>query len=279
MFCSFKVGPKNNYEIEPSSPETLPLVLNNPNSTVISNRNISSIIDTVSAKWARDKPKIATPRNVGGTKKNKWSAEEDEKLRKAVERLGTENWRDISLEVEGRTGKQCRERWLSHMCPSLSKEEWTPQEDLILLRKQSEIGNRWAIISKSLPGRSTTAVKNRWNYLCRRDIPNHSEEFEQIVANHQIPEGLLSPVVQLTSQIPPPMQQPPQQIYPESMNISIPQIPHLQQVNQIQAQPPSQFNVNLDNFSSFPSELVDSLLPTDPWGEMDFLYADFNQFF
>jgi hypothetical protein len=58
---------------------------------------------------------------------------------------------------------------------------------MVLVAKQGEFGNRWAIIKPFLPGRSLVSVKNRWNWLCRRDIPSHSAEFEAIVKSQREP--------------------------------------------------------------------------------------------
>jgi hypothetical protein len=101
--------------------------------------------------------------------KNKWSSEEDEQLRTAVHASGTESWGRISLSVPGRSGKQCRERWIGQLAPSVSKEAWTPEEDAILARNHAVTGNRWTTIASQLPGRSGLQAKNRWNWLKRHD--------------------------------------------------------------------------------------------------------------
>jgi hypothetical protein len=131
-------------------------------------------------------------RNVGGARKNKWSPEEDEVLERGLIQFGKENWPKVAMLLPGRTNKQCRERWLAQLSPGLVRWDWTASEDLILVEKQREIGNQWAKIKLFLPGRSPVAVKNRWTWLCRRDIPNHSSEFEGIVsANNQRQEEKL----------------------------------------------------------------------------------------
>jgi hypothetical protein len=33
----------------------------------------------------------------------------------------------------------------------------------VVAEKQGELGNRWALIAQSLPGRSASAVKNPWH--------------------------------------------------------------------------------------------------------------------
>ena len=67
-----------------------------------------------------------------------------------------------------RQGKQCRERWINFLCPDIRRDQWTPKEDLMLLEKQQEIGNQWAMIAKDIPGRTENQVKNRFNSLLKK---------------------------------------------------------------------------------------------------------------
>jgi hypothetical protein len=101
------------------------------------------------------------------SKKSKWTAEEDERLRAAVNAFGTDSWGKISTLVPTRSGKQCRERWLGQLAPSVSKDVWTTMEDATLFRQHAFNGNRWTVIAAELPGRSALQVKNRWNWLMR----------------------------------------------------------------------------------------------------------------
>ena len=67
----------------------------------------------------------------------------------------------------GRTGKQCRERWLNHLRPDLNKGPWTAEEDAALVEAHRAVGNRWSEIARRLPGRPENAIKNRWNSTVR----------------------------------------------------------------------------------------------------------------
>lgn len=91
-----------------------------------------------------------------------WTQQEDEQLLQAVHQLGPKKWVDIAKFVPTRTSKQCRERWSHRLDPEIRHEPFEPWEDQIIITKQREIGNKWAIIAQSLPGRSASAVKNRW---------------------------------------------------------------------------------------------------------------------
>lgn len=109
-------------------------------------------------------------------RKSKWSTEEDTKLRNAVEKFGTESWIRICSFVPGRTGKQCRERWIGQLAPDVTKKHWSKEEDSELIRSHSLNGNKWTTIALSLPGRSAISVKNRWNWLLRHNMVSPCDE-------------------------------------------------------------------------------------------------------
>jgi hypothetical protein len=78
-----------------------------------------------------------------------------------------------SLLPSGRRGKQCRERWINNLDPSITKLPWTEEEDCILLRaiirsQKDNSSPKWVIISTQIPGRGENAVKNRWHSLQKK---------------------------------------------------------------------------------------------------------------
>jgi len=105
-------------------------------------------------------------------KKGHWSKEEDDKLVAAVvlqQHGGTVslNWRVVADAVTCRTGKACRERWVSHLCPEIDHSPLTEEEGkLILHLQETDCHNQWSKIAVRLGrGRTAEAVKSRWKTL------------------------------------------------------------------------------------------------------------------
>lgn len=111
--------------------------------------------------------------------KGQWSAEEDEKLIALIAQ-GVPNWGQIAKKMEGRTCKQCRERWINYLDPELKHYPWTVEEDSKLVSLQSQLGNHWAMIAREMPGRSENAVRGRFIIL--------TKELKQSSAPHIIIE-------------------------------------------------------------------------------------------
>lgn len=112
-----------------------------------------------------------------GLKKGKWSSEEDALLRELVKEqqqtIGESNgkrivWNKVAAGFKGRSCKQCRERWINHLDPSVKKTEWTHEEDIMLLQFYETMPNKWAKIARQIPGRTENMVKVRWNALNRQ---------------------------------------------------------------------------------------------------------------
>ncbi len=78
------------------------------------------------------------------------------------------DWRAVA-KLAGRTTKQCRERWMNVLDPSISRAEWSAEEIHTLFNTHAQLGNKWAAIAARLPGRPETAVKNTFYGAIRRE--------------------------------------------------------------------------------------------------------------
>ena len=122
--------------------------------------------------------------NVNNCVTGTWTKEEDRILMKLVTENGPRNWTKVSKSLPGRIGKQCRERWHNHLDPNINKKKWSSEEDANIVRLHLIHGNRWCDIAKEVPGRTDSAIKNRFNSNLSKRL--HEEPFATILDNHTL---------------------------------------------------------------------------------------------
>eukprot|EP00038_Savillea_parva_P011954 m.201288 g.201288 ORF g.201288 m.201288 type:complete len:682 (+) comp21371_c0_seq1:95-2140(+) len=92
---------------------------------------------------------IYQPRKTG-----RWSEKEDNVLLDAVKKVrqrhGQDVWIEVAKLVPHRTDRQCRERYVRVLDPTLRKGEWTPEEIDLLTKAHAEFGDNWSKISEHL---------------------------------------------------------------------------------------------------------------------------------
>jgi Myb-like DNA-binding domain len=112
--------------------------------------------------------------DVNGKRSWFWTPEEDQILTEKLALYGRK-WTKIASHLPGRQGAQCRERYVNRLNPELTKGKWTDDEEAMLIALHQHHGTRWATISKQLPGRCDSDVKNHWYNIMQRKFAKHGE--------------------------------------------------------------------------------------------------------
>ncbi|XP_021904419.1 transcription factor MYB11-like isoform X2 [Carica papaya] len=71
-----------------------------------------------------------------------------------------------------RCGKSCRLRWMNYLRADLKRGSITAEEEELIVKLPTTLGNRWSLIVSHLPGRTDNEIKNYWNCHLRRKIHN-----------------------------------------------------------------------------------------------------------
>ncbi|XWS21919.1 hypothetical protein CRYUN_Cryun30bG0097900 [Craigia yunnanensis] len=105
------------------------------------------------------------------TNKGAWTKEEDQRLIDYIRVHGEGCWRSLP-KAAGllRCGKSCRLRWINYLRPDLKRGNFTEEEDELIVKLHSLLGNKWSLIAGRLPGRTDNEIKNYWNTHIKRKL-------------------------------------------------------------------------------------------------------------
>lgn len=108
------------------------------------------------------------------TNKGAWTKEEDQRLINHIRLHGEGCWRSLP-HAAGllRCGKSCRLRWINYLRPDLKRGNFTHEEDQLIIKLHSLLGNKWSLIAGRLPGRTDNEIKNYWNTHIKRKLISH----------------------------------------------------------------------------------------------------------
>lgn len=103
--------------------------------------------------------------------KLQWTEEENNNIREFVKKFGTKNWKKLSEICPGKTPKQLREHYFNCLETNIiKKKDFTPNEDEMILSFVQNNGRKFAQLSKLMPGRTETSIKNRFYFLIKKNL-------------------------------------------------------------------------------------------------------------
>ena len=163
----------------------------NVNSAMASSISSSGAVSPSFNASTNGSPKESPQTNA---KRKLFSEIEDNFLTYAALKYNQKAWKKVAQFVPGRTPKQCRDRWVNYLKPSLKFDPWTDEEDQLLVSLVNTYGTHWTKMIESFPNRSTNSLKNRWYWLIKNDVKSvtidNSMEIDKETTSQNILQGL-----------------------------------------------------------------------------------------
>ena len=195
------------------------------------------------------------PIGIEPGQRNRFTHEEDEKLRQLVAYRDPPNWNEIAKYMRNRTPRQCRERYNNYLRPELVNGPWTKEEDDLLNDLFSKYGPKWSYIAQHFKSRSAVNVKNHHSSIVSQmSVKDRSTRFGEIQSSQTINEP--SQLLQNTDK-------------PESDIFHIENTPS-EIENPIPFENPISIDPSIDSPVSTPTEDVPPVENVEPFGDHTF---------
>lgn len=78
-----------------------------------------------------------------------FTAHEDATLMLLINPEVEVDWEAVAKRMDGRSARQCRERWLNYLSPSIRADPWTDFEDRVLVAKINEMATHGPTLGTS----------------------------------------------------------------------------------------------------------------------------------
>ncbi|KAI3421438.1 uncharacterized protein J3R85_012249 [Psidium guajava] len=112
-----------------------------------------------------------------GLHRGPWSDKEDRLLIRYIQAHGEGQWKSMPKRAGLlRCGKSCRLRWMNYLRPDIKRGNVTPDEEDLIVRLHTLLGNRWSLIAGRLPGRTDNEIKNYWNSHLSKRVDNNNHQ-------------------------------------------------------------------------------------------------------
>ncbi|KAJ4715737.1 MYB transcription factor [Melia azedarach] len=106
-----------------------------------------------------------------GKRKRQWTPEEDEKLIACIEKHGEGNWQALPKPAGlNRSWKSCRLRWMNCLRPEIKRGNFSPEEEELIVKLHSLLGDKWTAIAGCLSGRTDNEIKNFWHIHLQKKL-------------------------------------------------------------------------------------------------------------
>jgi len=188
----FEIGHGNFSFQQPPSMAAVPILLPPEDSKEMFAKPTTPARKKSQSLSSSDKSKNADANPFKSFVVKKWTEEEDDLLRKAVELNVSKNWKTIAKSVPGRNEQQCIQRWKNVLACNFKKGAWSPEEDQILwnlieAHSGQDGEESWDKEAARVLNRTPKQCRERWENamnpnLCNKEFTK--EEDDAILSLH-----------------------------------------------------------------------------------------------